>query len=37
MRVMRAMHGERHYAALKENWESLANDKYPQLRQLTLP
>jgi O-antigen ligase len=37
MRVMRAMHGEKTYAGIKENWNNLAQDKYPQLRELTLP
>ena len=37
LRVMRAMHGEKHYEALKANWQELANTKYPQLRQLQLP
>jgi O-antigen ligase len=37
LRVMRAMHGEKHYQALKANWELLASDKYPQLGQLKLP
>jgi hypothetical protein len=37
LRVMRAMHGEKHYAALKASWDELANTKYPQLRQLKLP
>jgi hypothetical protein len=37
LRVMRAMHGEKHYQALKANWLQLASDKYPQLGQLKLP
>lgn len=37
MRVMRAMHGEKVYQSIKANWESLAQDQYPQLRGLNLP
>jgi O-antigen ligase len=37
LRVMRAMHGEKHYQALKETWKELAAEKYPQLGQLKLP
>ena len=37
LRVMRAMHGEKHYQALKANWQQQASDKYPQLGQLKLP
>lgn len=37
MRVMRVMHGEKTYADIKANWDSLASDKYPQLLELKLP
>lgn len=37
LRVMRAMHGEKTYGEIKANWNSLAQDKYPQLRELKLP
>lgn len=37
LRVMKAMHGEKTYREIKANWNSLAQDKYPQLRELTLP
>lgn len=35
--VMRALYGKKHYAQVKSNWEALAKDKYPQLRELKLP
>lgn len=37
LRVMRALHGEKTYAQIKEAWVNLANEKYPQLRKLKLP
>lgn len=37
LKVMRAMHGEKHYAGIKANWSELAKEKYPQLRTLALP
>jgi len=37
LRVMRALHGEKTYAEIKLNWNSLAQGKYPQLRELSLP
>ena len=37
LRVMKAMHGEKTYQEIKANWKSLAQDKYPQLRELALP
>ncbi|MDO9112745.1 MAG: Wzy polymerase domain-containing protein [Polaromonas sp.] len=37
LHVMRAMHGEKRYGAIKAYWNDLARDKYPQLRELTLP
>lgn len=37
MRVMRALHGEKTYKGIRENWKILAHDKYPQLLQLELP
>lgn len=35
--VMRAMYGEKTYAEIKANWDGLVQNKYPQLRELTLP
>lgn len=37
LRVMRAMHDEKTYSEIKANWNSLAQGKYPQLRELKLP
>ncbi|MCZ8252911.1 MAG: Wzy polymerase domain-containing protein [Hylemonella sp.] len=37
LRVMRAMHGEKHYEGIRANWELLAEEKYPQLQSLQLP
>jgi O-antigen ligase len=37
LRVMRALHGEQNYAQIKASWAGLASEKYPQLRDLTLP
>lgn len=37
LQVLRALHGEKTYQEIKVNWNSLAQDKYPQLRELTLP
>jgi hypothetical protein len=37
LQVMRAMHGEKHYAALRTSWVELGRNKYPQLQQLQLP
>ena len=37
LKVMRAMHGEKPYQSIKANWKDLAESKYPQLGQLTLP
>jgi len=37
LRVMRAMHGEKTYKDIKANWNSLAQDKHPQLREIELP
>lgn len=37
LRVMHALHGDKNYAEIKRNWETLAQEKYPQLRTLTLP
>ena len=37
LRVMRALHGEKNYAQIKEAWVNLANEKYPQLHKLKLP
>jgi O-antigen ligase len=35
--VMRALHGEKSYAQIKESWTLLAHEKYPQLQALRLP
>jgi O-antigen ligase len=35
--VMKAMHGAKTYNVIKENWRSLAQEKYPQLSALNLP
>lgn len=35
--VMRAMHGPDAYARIKLQWETLAEEKYPQLRELKMP
>ena len=35
--VMRALHGEKTYKNIKANWDNLAQDQYPQLRELKLP
>jgi hypothetical protein len=37
LRVMRAQHGERAYAKIKDAWTTLANEQFPQLRVLQLP
>lgn len=37
LRVMRAMHGEKTYTEIKANWTTLAQEKYPLLRDLKLP
>ena len=37
LHVMKALHGEKTYQEIKANWNTLAQDKYPQLRELTLP
>lgn len=37
LRVMRALHGEKAFAKIRANWHTLADEKYPQLRLLTLP
>ncbi len=37
LRVLRAMYGEQAYLTFKASWNSLAQDKYPQLRELHLP
>lgn len=37
LRVMRAMHGEKIYKEIKANWTTLAQEKYPPLRDLKLP
>lgn len=37
LRVMRAMHGEQTYAVIRASWRNLALEKYPQLREFTVP
>ncbi len=37
LKVMRAMHGEKHYESIKAHWLLTAEEKYPALKQLTLP
>ena len=37
LRVMRVFYGEKMYQEIKANWQALAKDKYPQLRELQLP
>ncbi len=37
MQVMRAMHGEQPYQGIRASWELLAKEKYPQLKNMTLP
>ena len=37
LRVMRALHGEKDFAKIRQNWRALAQDKYPELRALDLP
>lgn len=37
LQVMRAMHGQKTYAEIKSNWDTLGQEKYPQLRELKLP
>ncbi|GAB3500753.1 O-antigen ligase family protein [Curvibacter fontanus] len=37
MQVIRAMHGDKHYEAVKVTWELMAKEKYPQLKKLKLP
>jgi hypothetical protein len=37
LRVIRAMHGEKHYEEIRAHWELLSQEKQPLLRSLTLP
>ena len=37
LHVMRALHGEISFTEIRENWNALAQEKYPQLRALNLP
>jgi hypothetical protein len=37
MKVMRAMHGEKTYQSIRAKWETLAQEKYPELGRLQLP
>jgi hypothetical protein len=35
--VIRAMHGESAYRSIRRHWNTLAEEKHPQLAQLDLP
>ena len=37
LRVMRALHGEKEFTKIRENWRALGREKYPELRVLGLP
>lgn len=37
LKVMRAMHGEKSYRALRASWIEMAETKYPQLKEMPLP
>jgi hypothetical protein len=37
LKVMRAMYGESRYQAIRLQWDTLAQDKYPQLQGLAPP
>lgn len=37
LRVMRALHGEKTYAQVRDGWRIASAEKYPQLKDLTLP
>jgi O-antigen ligase len=37
LRVLRALHGEQTYIAIKQDWQKLAIDKYPQLLSIRFP
>jgi O-antigen ligase len=37
LNIIRAMHGAAAYARIKVQWETLAQEKYPQLRNLKMP
>ena len=37
LKVIRALHGPKTYDRIADNWRSMANEKYPQLRDLRLP
>lgn len=37
LQVMRAMEGEVRFSHIRKYWQSLAQDKYPQLQQIVLP
>jgi O-antigen ligase len=37
LKVMRAMHGEKSYAAIRAQWDTLAHEKYAQLQGLAPP
>lgn len=37
LKVMRTLHGERHYQGIRAAWKELADNRYPQLKALELP
>jgi len=37
LKVIRAMHGEKHYERLKDSWHELAETRYSQLAELPMP
>lgn len=37
LQVIRAMHGEKTYEVIRASWQSLAEEKYPTLREIGLP
>jgi hypothetical protein len=37
LKVIRALHGTKTYGRIVDNWRSMANEKYPQLRDLRVP
>ena len=37
LRIMRAMHTEKNFSPIRENWQQLAHDTYPQLQGIAMP
>jgi hypothetical protein len=37
LKVLRSLHGDRHYRGIKAHWQELQNNKYPQLQAIQLP